>query len=132
MKLASPTLKLGMTTLIIFASIGLAVCSRAKANAADETATAHAVAVKGYLRCRMPFALQAIYEATGFVRDGLREKWLPPRSDHEERRVVHCCRSHAGERRASVSNATFREVRRGQGGHPGTRRHARYYGKDDQ
>src|SRR5580693_8624907 len=35
--------------------------------------------------CRMPFALQAIYEATGFVRDGLREKWLPPRSDHEER-----------------------------------------------
>jgi len=50
MKLASPTLKLGMTTLIIFASIGLAVCSRAKANAADETATAHAVAVKGYLR----------------------------------------------------------------------------------
>ena len=50
MKLASPSLKLGMTTLIIFASIGLAVCSRAKANAADETATAHAVAVKGYLR----------------------------------------------------------------------------------
>jgi hypothetical protein len=50
MKLASPSLKLGMTTLVIFASIGLAVYSRANANAADETATAHAVAVKGYLR----------------------------------------------------------------------------------
>ena len=50
MKLASPSLKLGTTTLVIFASIGLAVYSRAKANAADETATAHAVPVKGYLR----------------------------------------------------------------------------------
>jgi hypothetical protein len=50
MKLVSPSPKLGMTTLLIFASIGLAVYSRAKANAADETATAHAVAVKGYLR----------------------------------------------------------------------------------
>ena len=50
MKLASPSLKLGMTTLVISVSIGLAVYSRAKANAADETATAHAVPVKGYLR----------------------------------------------------------------------------------
>jgi hypothetical protein len=50
MKLVSPSLKLGMTTLVIFALIGLAVYSREKANAADETATAHAVAVKGYLR----------------------------------------------------------------------------------
>jgi len=28
--------------------------------------------------CRMPFALQAIYEATRFVRDGLREKEASP------------------------------------------------------
>jgi hypothetical protein len=50
MKLVSPSLKLGMTTLVIFASIDPAVYSREKASAADETATAQAVAVKGYLR----------------------------------------------------------------------------------
>jgi hypothetical protein len=49
MKLVRPSLKLGMT-LVVFASIGVAVHSRAKANAADETATAHAVSVKGYVR----------------------------------------------------------------------------------
>jgi hypothetical protein len=50
MKLVRPSLKLGMTTLVVFASIGVAVHSRAKANAADETATGHAVSVKGYVR----------------------------------------------------------------------------------
>jgi hypothetical protein len=50
MKLISPSLKLRMTTLVIFASIGLAVCSIQKASAADETATAQAVTIKGYLR----------------------------------------------------------------------------------
>ena len=50
MKLISPSLKLRMTTLVIFASIGLAVYSLQKASAADETATAQAVTIKGYLR----------------------------------------------------------------------------------
>lgn len=50
MKSSKPTLKFATVALTIASCIGLALYSQEKANAADETATAHAVTVKGYLR----------------------------------------------------------------------------------
>jgi len=49
-KHVTPSLKIGITTLLITACIGLVLYSREKANAADENVTAHAVTIKGYLR----------------------------------------------------------------------------------
>jgi hypothetical protein len=133
MKLVRPSLKLGMTTLVVFASIGVAVHSRAKANAADETATAHAVSVKGYVRdAECPLRYKQSMKPQGSCAMDCVKKGSPIALITKKGELFIAVDPTPEKDVRPFSNAAFWEVRRGYRGHPGTRRHARYYRKDDQ